>query len=92
MHSGIRQGCPLSPLIFVVVVDGLLRELSAKLPECIPLAYADNTAVVSTDFRHDLPVLQSVLANFAMISCLRLSLPKTVIIPLGDTTLDTLAQ
>ena len=29
LRSGIRQGCPLSPLIYVVVADALLRRLSS---------------------------------------------------------------
>ena len=31
-HAGIRKGCPLSPILFAVAVDVLLRRLRAKVP------------------------------------------------------------
>jgi len=85
MRSGIRQGCPLSPLLFVVVVDSLLRHLAASLPTAVPRAYADDIGLVTEDFLRDLPHLQRIFGQFQQVSGLRLNLPKTAIIPLGDT-------
>jgi len=86
MRSGIRQGCPLSPLLFVVVVDSLLRHLHRQLPMDQHRAYADDIALVCQDFLSSLPTLQGIFARFHAVSGLRLNLPKTAIIPLGDST------
>ena len=49
MRSGIRQGCPLSPLIFAVAVDVLLRRAQHLLPEDLSRVYADDLGMVMGD-------------------------------------------
>ena len=46
---GIRQGCPLSPLLFAVVADALLRALEHACPGDLVRAFADDTAMVVAD-------------------------------------------
>ena len=84
MKSGIRQGCPLSPLLFVVVVDSLLRHIQGTLPSATTRAYADDIGLVTEDFMRDLPQLKQIFDRFHRVSGLQLNLPKTAIIPLGD--------
>jgi hypothetical protein len=83
MTRGIRQGCPLSPLIFAVVVDILLRKVSECLgPRGLTRAFADDTASVVEDFFEDFPKVAHVFDTYGEISGLHLNYSKTVIIPL----------
>ena len=42
--GGVRQGCPLSPILFVLCVDVLLRRLRDELPSACIRAFADDNA------------------------------------------------
>ena len=88
MKAGIRQGCPLSPLLFAVVVDMLLRKLADHFPGELIRAFADDTAMVVTDWWRTSSGLQSVFEEFGLISGLVLNIPKTVIIPLWPADID----
>jgi len=79
---GVRQGCPVSPLIFAVVADVLLRRISTEFPLEILRAFADDTAMVVSDFFASAPRIKAIFDDFAAISNLFLNLPKTVVIPL----------
>ena len=81
-RSGIRQGCPLSPLIFAVVADVLLRRLVAEFPECLVRAFADDTAMALTNFDTQAGAVMKMFREFGAISGLHLNMPKTVLVPL----------
>jgi hypothetical protein len=92
LEAGIRQGCPLSPLLFAVTVDLLLRKLERLIPEAMRRAFADDMAMVTRAFWDNLPTLQATFREFGQISGLQLNLPKTWIIPLWHGDLGAITQ
>ena len=83
MTRGIRQGCSLSPIIFAVVVDVLLRRLDAAMGDAgIARAFADDTAVVLESFFSSFPTIAQMFDEYARISGLALNYDKTIIVPL----------
>ena len=90
MKAGIRQGCPLSPLLFATVVDLLLRRLSNTFSGELLRAFADDTAMVVKDWWRSAADIAAIFEEFGRISGLVLNMPKTVIIPLWPVQLETL--
>ena len=80
--TGIRQGCPLSPLLFAVVADILLRIIKKRMGnQGVARAFADDTAMALKNIG-DLNYLLEIFDDYGDISNLRLNLAKTVVIPL----------
>ena len=83
IRAGIRQGCPLSPLIFAAAMDLFLRMLRERLGEQVTVrAFADDVGLVLTDLKSQLPILKETLREFGAISGMMLNLPKTTGVPL----------
>ena len=79
---GIRQGCPLSPLSFVLIADLLLRRLKSTLGnQGVVRAFADDTAVIIKSILSMKAVLE-VFLQYSSFSQLSLNFKKTMVIPL----------
>ncbi len=88
IRSGIRQGWPLTTLLFAVCGDLLLRRLQQLLPGDLCRAYADDIGLVAKDLFASAEVFVKVFEEFAEISGLTLNLVKTVFVPLGDASVE----
>ena len=82
MSTGVRQGCPLSPLLYAICAEILIERIRMEIPSAIVRAYADDTAVLLQDLQRDAPTLAKIFADFGSMSNLHLNLNKTVITPL----------
>ena len=83
MKSGVRQGCPLSAILFVMCVDTLLRRIRSVLGQDeVARACADDVAAVLMDYASLAGLISQIFQDFSKISDLSLNIAKTVFVPL----------
>ena len=73
LSRGIRQGCPLSPLLFAAASDLFLRRLQRQHPRATLRAWADDLAMVLADALTHLPALHHFFEELGRISGLWLN-------------------
>ncbi|KAL4852850.1 Transposon TX1 uncharacterized protein [Chlorella vulgaris] len=88
--AGVRQGCPLAPLLYLFIVQALLQLLKAR-GIGIPVAGQQLTALqYAADAQALLPSLDAVpsflaaMATFGAAAGQRLNPAKTSLLPIGD--------
>ena len=90
--AGIRQGCPLSPILFAVAADLLLRRLARLVPASRRRAYADDLAMVVNDLESAAPLLERIFEEYEALSGLRLHHGKTIVVPLRPDAVDDIRR
>ena len=85
IHCSIRQGCPMSMMLYAMCVDSLLRFLEQKLtgmrigkrgPKIVAVAYADNITIFVTT-PTDIPVIQETIHCYEKAMGARLNTRKS---------------
>ena len=88
VKSGVRQGCILSPILFLVVIDWVMRTTTSDRPRGIQwtlfshlkaLDFADDLAVISATHSH-LQEKSNRLSNFAKQTGLHINQKKTCLL------------
>jgi len=92
MFCGVRQGCPISPLLFAASIDVLLRKLAHDMPLSSFRAFADDIGAVLTEWDTDSVIAEQIFSDFAMMSGLDLNIKKTICIPLWEQGMDDIRQ
>jgi hypothetical protein len=96
-HAGVRQGDPLSPLLFDVVGDGLAMMIkkekdegiiSGLVPHLVDdgvaiLQYADDTILLMEDSLENARNMKFILCMFEQVSGLEINFHKSEIYCLG---------
>ena len=91
---GVRQGCPLSPLLFVLSVEVMAQKVrqfskcrGIKLPQSVEAKisqFADDTTLICSDIKA-LKESMNVINNFSAVSGLKLNKKKTKAMWIGST-------
>ena len=93
VESGVRQGCAMSPILFLMAIDWVMRKTTADKPRGIQwtlfshledLDFADDLAVLSSNYTH-LQEKTERLNQYAKQTGLNINGPKTQVMCINTT-------
>uniref|UniRef100_A0A803J9X8 Reverse transcriptase domain-containing protein n=1 Tax=Xenopus tropicalis TaxID=8364 RepID=A0A803J9X8_XENTR len=91
LTNGTRQGCPLSPLIFALIMEPLAETIrNSPLIQgytigthvCKTSLFADDVIITMTDPINSLPALFQILQQFSLVSYYKINTTKTEALPI----------
>jgi len=89
VYSGVRQGCPLSSVVFVLTTDCINMYLNKRLGDRDKLwSYADDIAALLYNYKYSLDQLCNALNVIGSVSALNINCSKCVCIPLWPGSLE----
>lgn len=77
--AGIKQGCPLSPLLFIIIMDILNTMLITHADVDLKM-FADDTAAGDKNMAEKIPGIKKAFSDFEKCTGLKLNQKKTVLL------------
>jgi ribonuclease HI len=98
LEKGVKQGCPLSPLLFVLVMevldDAIIRPPPSNInqtnPDIDSALYADDAKYSSFDLARHIPFLNRTFTLFGKATGLQINVAKSCIVKARPTSSSTL--
>lgn len=97
IHRGIRQGCPLSPFLFLLVTEIMslhIKKSSFKGITAVDREFklsqlADDTAIFLAN-KYEVPKVVKCIETFSKVSGLKMNLSKSVLLPLRECNMSSI--